>query len=215
MTDAGAPRAHGCEPIVLASASPRRREILTTLGVPFEAHAMDVDERPEEGESASALARRVALAKAGAGAARVGPSRFVLGADTVVDVDGVGLGKPEGDADARRMLALLGGRAHVVRTAVALARGDERRVIEVVTEVRFRRLTGPTIEAYVESGEGRDKAGAYAVQGLGGGLVVSITGSPSNVVGLPAAETIDLLLEAGAIPCWPLVPLATLGGDRP
>lgn len=192
--------------IVLASASPRRREILTALGVPFEAHAMDVDESPAAGESASALARRVARAKADAGVRRFGPSRHVLAADTVVDVDGVGLGKPEDDADARRMLALLSGRTHQVRTAVALAFAGQVRALEVVTDVRFRALDAATIDRYVASGEGRDKAGAYAVQGLGGGFVVSVSGSSSNVVGLPAAETIDLLLEAGAIACWPLPP---------
>lgn len=190
--------------IVLASASPRRREILTALGVSFEAHAMDVDESPAVGESASGLARRVARAKAEACVRRFGPGRYVLAADTVVDVDGVGLGKPEDDADARRMLTLLSGRAHQVRTAVALAFGGELRVIEVVTEVWFRPLDAGTIDRYVASGEGRDKAGAYAVQGLGAGLVLSITGSPSNVIGLPAAETVDLLVEAGALACWPL-----------
>lgn len=191
-------------PIVLASASPRRREILTLLGVPFEAHAMDVDESPEPGELASALGLRIARKKVEAGAARFGEGRFVLAADTVVDVDGVGLGKPDDDADACRMLGLLGGRDHQVRTAVALAHGGEVTVIESVTEVRFRPLDVGTIERYVASGEGRDKAGAYAMQGLGAALVVSIAGSSSNVIGLPAAETIDLLVRRGALPRWPV-----------
>jgi septum formation protein len=191
-------------PIILASASPRRREILGLLGVPFEAFAMDVDETPEPGELASTLGLRVARKKAEAGAERFGPERFVLAADTVVDVDGVGLGKPVDDHDARRMIELLSGRDHHVRTAVALAHGGDVRVLESITEVRFRSLDAGTIERYVASGEGRDKAGAYAMQGLGAALVVSIAGSSSNVIGLPAAETIDLLVAAGAIPRWPL-----------
>lgn len=191
-------------PIVLASASPRRREILTLLGVPFEVRPMDVDETPLAGELASALGIRVARRKAEAGAAAVGPERFVLAADTVVDVDGAPLGKPDDDADARLMIAMLGGREHVVRTAVALAHRGTITSLEVVTAVAFRALDAATIDRYVASGEGKDKAGAYAMQGLGAALVTRIDGSSSNVIGLPAAETIDLLVRAGALPRWPL-----------
>lgn len=190
--------------LVLASGSPRRREILTTLGISFDVRSSGADETPHVGESALALARRVAREKcvSALSSAEAGDSAF-LAADTVVDVDDLPLGKPEDDADAARMLRALSGRAHWVHTACALGVRGELDVISVSTEVRFRELDDAMIARYVSSGEGRDKAGAYAVQGLGGGLVREVRGSPSNVIGLPAAETIDLLLAHGVLSKWP------------
>lgn len=186
---------------VLASASPRRREILETLGLAFEVVPSDVDETPIAGLAPAALATRLAVEKAREVAAR--EPGFVLGADTVVVVDGEVLGKPRDDADAARMIARLAGRAHEVITGVALCSEGGLEALAVTTRVWFRALDAARIERYVATGEGRDKAGAYAVQGIGAGLVTRIEGSWSNVVGLPAAETIDLLARAGALGAWP------------
>lgn len=188
--------------IVLASASPRRREILGTLGLAFEIHVADVDESVLAGEPAAAYVARVAASKARTVAARRAGA-VILAADTTVVVDGAILGKPEDDDDARRMLGLLSGRAHDVLTAIAIESGTRSLARVVRTEVVFRALDAAAIDGYLASGEHRDKAGAYGIQGLAMGLVREIRGSYTNVVGLPAAETIDLLLEAGAITRWP------------
>jgi len=193
---------------VLASASPRRRAILQTLHVPCRVVPSRVDETRREGEGAIEWVARAARDKATEVAGRLReerPAPFVLGADTVVLSEGNALGKPADDDDARRMLASLSVRWHEVVTAVALVRRGagvlgERRVH---TQVRFRELGDDEIDGYVASGEPRDKAGAYAVQGLGGGLVAAIEGSYHNVVGLPAAETIGLLREHAALERWP------------
>jgi septum formation protein len=211
--------------LVLASGSPRRREILTTLGLTFEVRPTGVDETPRGGESAVALAARIARAKCEAAIAAgheaplplpsgegrgEGPSpqpptpdHAFLAADTVVDIDGAPLNKPDDDAHAARMLRSLSGRSHRVHTACALGVRGAVHAILVSTDVEFRVLDPGTIDRYVASGEGRDKAGAYAVQGLGAGLVTAVRGSPSNVIGLPAAETIDLLVAHGVIARWP------------
>lgn len=189
--------------LVLASGSPRRREILDALGIAFDVRATGADETPHAGERALDLALRIARAKCEAAMAREGAGVAVLAADTVVDVDSVPLNKPEDDEDARRMLRALSGRAHRVHTAFALGLDGDVRVRSVTSEVIFRALDAGTIDRYVASGEGRDKAGAYAVQGMGAGLVVEVRGSPSNVIGLPAAETAALLVERGVIACWP------------
>jgi septum formation protein len=189
--------------LVLASGSPRRREILTALGVPFEVRVTNADETPRAGETARDLAARVARAKCEA--AMTEPGVAYLAADTVVDVDGTPLNKPESDDDARRMLRLVSGRSHFVHTAVALGVGGVVHARCVSTEVVFRALDAGAIDRYVASGEGRDKAGAYAMQGMGAGLVLEVRGSPSNVIGLPAAETVALLVAHGVIPCWPPV----------
>lgn len=188
--------------LVLASASPRRREILDTLGVSFEVCPSEAPEHARAGEAPEALAQRLAGEKASS--IEAGPDAWVLGADTVVVVDDDVLGKPEDDAEARAMLARLAGRWHRVITGVALAR--DGRVLEdlaVETRVRFAPMDAARIDRYVATGEGRDKAGAYAVQGIGAGLVARIEGSYLNVVGLPAAETIALLERHGALEEWP------------
>lgn len=195
-------------PLVLASASPRRREILTTLGVPFRIVPSDVDESRRPGEEALAWVARAARIKAEDVAAKLAgesPAPFVLGADTVVVLDEEPLGKPAGDDEAFTMVRRLAGRWHEVVTSMALARAGSG-VLEtqtVLTRVRFRDLTTEEIEGYVASGEGRDKAGAYAVQGLGAGLVVELAGSYHNVVGLPAVETLHLLRRSGVLEAWP------------
>jgi septum formation protein len=168
---------------VLASASPRRAELLRAAGFGFDVLVADVDETVQCGESPEAYVRRVAAAKAQAVAARV-PGRQVLAADTTVVAGGEILGKPMDAADATRMLRLLSGRTHEVLTAVCLNQSCE---VEV-TEVDFVALTTAEIEWYVASGEPMDKAGAYAIQGLASRFVSAVRGSYSNVVGLPISR---------------------------
>lgn len=175
-------------PLVLASGSPRRRELLGRLGIPFDVVTADVDETPGAGESPSELVDRLAAAKAVA-VSRQRPGAVVIGADTVVAVDGEILGKPADADDARRMLQTLSGRWHDVHTGIALAVDGAVAAGAVVrTAVRFAELTDAEICWYVATGEPLDKAGAYALQGAGGALVAAVAGSPSNVVGLPLAE---------------------------
>lgn len=179
--------------LVLASASPRRRELLSHLGVSFEVRAADIDESVKPGERASAYVERLAREKAAAIKGDV-----VLAADTSVVLDEAILGKPGNDAAlGAQMLRSLSGRAHQVMTGVAVRgpHGVESRV--VVSTVHFRALTGPEIAWYVATGEGADKAGGYALQGKAGAFITSVEGSPSNVIGLPLADTVELLRRAG------------------
>lgn len=184
--------------LVLASASPRRRELLTQIGVRHRVQAADVDETLRAGEAAEDYVLRLARAKAGALPAGGLP---VLGADTSVVVDGRVLGKPVDDADARAMLRCLSGREHQVLSAVALCHGERVEARLSVTRVWFRMIDDALVDRYVASGEPRDKAGAYGIQGLGGALVARIDGSYTGVVGLPLAETVDLL-QAFNVPFW-------------
>jgi septum formation protein len=183
--------------LVLASSSPRRVEILTSLGIPFAVDPADVPEEIRPGESARDAASRLAADKAAPVAARR-PDRWVLAADTLVLVGEEILGKPRDDADARRMLGLLAGREHRVVTAVRLQRGAEagRERIET-SRVRISPLSPEEILWYVATGEPRDKAGAYAVQGLGSRFIESVAGSYTNVMGLPARSVYLLLRESG------------------
>jgi septum formation protein len=179
--------------LILASASPRRRALLQQLGFTFAVVPSDVPETPHPGEAPAAFARRIARAKATA-VARRHPGAVVLGADTVVVVDGEILGKPTDRADARRMLERLSGRAHRVLTAVTLVgAGAAVEDTLVETEVEFRRLDAADIDTYLDSGEPFDKAGAYAVQGGAEAFVTRLNGSYSNVVGLPVDEVAALL----------------------
>lgn len=182
--------------LVLASASPRRRELLHQLGLRFVVEAADVDERLQVGESPADYALRIAQEKAAAVAAR-GVDAPVLGADTDVVVDGEVLGKPRDRAHALHMLERLSGRRHAVYSSVALLSGGlcERRLC--VTEVEFDVLNAAQREAYWASGEPQGKAGAYAIQGLGAAFVRRIDGSYSGVMGLPLFETCELLRGAG------------------
>jgi septum formation protein len=191
-------------PLVLASASPRRREILGKLGLTFTVAPADVDESLRADEDPVHYVERLAEAKARAAATGDGEACY-LGADTTVVLDGEVLGKPVDRADSERMLRLLCGRQHTVHTAVALwitPEGVLHRVL-ASTEVRFRAFGEATLRGYVQSGEGLDKAGSYGIQELGAALVSEVHGSYSNVVGLPAAETIELLEAAGVIEAWP------------
>ncbi len=201
-------------PLVLASGSPRRRELLASLGVTFEVRPADVDETVRPGESSVDLVRRLALDKAQAGLDRAPEADLVvLGADTVVVLDGEVLGKPGGPADARRMLRALSGRSHQVLTGVAVAsrRTPAGRTAEDVTlapavdvaveveaaQVTFAGLTDDDIDAYVATGEPMDKAGSYGIQGGAGRFVVSLLGDRDAVIGLPLDVTRRLLVEAG------------------
>jgi septum formation protein len=174
--------------LVLASGSPRRRDLLALLGVPFSATDADVDETPHDGERPLDLVRRLAADKA-----RSVDGDPVLAADTVVDVDGEVLGKPVDADDARRMLRCLSGRTHLVHTAVAVRSGEQVELEVVSTSVRFVPVSEEAIEWYVGTGEPFGKAGAYALQGAGGALVDGVEGSVSNVVGLPLATVVRLL----------------------
>ena len=180
--------------IVLGSASPRRAELLRAAGIEFDVLHADVDESIHQGEVPDAYVRRVAEAKALAVVSRAA-KRVVLAADTTVVIDETMLGKPADDADAKRMLCVLSGRTHEVLTAVAVSRaGMTRPLVEVErTEVEFAPLTEFEIDWYVATGEPRDKAGAYAIQGYASRFVTRIDGSFSNVVGLPIALVYQML----------------------
>jgi septum formation protein len=180
--------------LVLASASPRRAQLLTAIGVRFEVVPADVDESPEAGESPEAYVQRLALAKAREVAVRH-PGRLVLGADTTVTVDAEILGKAADEAEAHAMLARLAGRAHDVHTGVALVQGGTSTVACATTRVWFEPMTFEDIQAYVAAGEWRDKAGAYGIQGRISRLVARVEGSYTNVVGLPVALVWGLLMR--------------------
>ncbi len=193
-------------PIVLASGSPRRRELLTALGLEFEVCPSNAPEPPPApGERPEDYARRMARVKT-MEVAVLYPESVVLGADTIVvraDVSGpeAVLGKPADDADALAMLASLSGKEHMVVTGCCLALpGKSIPVVQAVsTRVRMRQSGEGELSAYIATGEPHDKAGAYAIQGLGAFLVESVQGSYTNVVGLPVAEVVELLLAAGVI----------------
>jgi septum formation protein len=183
--------------VTLASQSPRRRELLAQLGLALDVRPAHADETPRPGEAPRAYVERLAREKARAVAGAV-----VLGADTTVAVDGRILGKPDDAADAARMLRALSGRAHEVVTGVCVRAAGREEAVTVATEVLFAPLDEARIAWYVATGEPLDKAGAYAVQGAGGLFVREVRGSVSNVVGLPLAETLELLARAGAALPW-------------
>jgi len=180
-------------PLLLASVSPQRRAILEQLRIPFDDVAPRYEERPEEGDPV-ALVRAHALGKARSVAAQAG-GRPVLGVDTDVVLDGRVLGKPTGPADAERMLEALSGRTQEVISGLCLLTPGWEEVAHETTRVTFRALTPRDIAHYVHEGEWRDRAGAYAIQGLGAGLVERIEGDYLNVVGLPAALLVRLLAD--------------------
>lgn len=192
--------------IYLASASPRRRELLGQIGIPFERIACEIDEIPLPGEAARPYVERLARAKAAAGIAAAQaaglPTRLLLAADTTVALEGQILGKPIDTADARAMLAQLSGSTHEVLTGVAISDGQRCEYQLSCSMVRFRQLSAAEIAAYVASGEPLDKAGSYGAQGLGAVLIEEIRGSFSGVVGLPLAETVALL-QRFDYPFWP------------
>lgn len=179
--------------IVLASGSPRRRQLLEQLGYVLEVRPSAIDETPTRGEAPVAYARRMAVEKS---AACQAPERVVVSADTVVHRDGVIYGKPADAEDAVRMLLELGD--HLVTTGTCVSLGGEQRVRAVTTRVRFRPTLGEAeVRGYVATGEPMDKAGGYGIQGIGGFLIQDIAGSHSNVIGLPLAEVLEDLVAFG------------------
>lgn len=185
----------GLPSLVLASASPRRRDLLTGLGVRFTVRPVDVDETPRDGEDPHAYVLRLAEEKA---AARAGAGELLLAADTSVILDGEILGKPGDLEEARVMLSRLAGREHTVLTGVALLEGggDRRSAVEE-SRVRIAALSEEELRWYVATGETLDKAGSYAVQGLGAMFVEAVYGDYTNVVGLPLPTTYRLFRELG------------------
>ncbi len=202
----------GATPLILASASPRRTEILSTLGLPHRVEPARVDEAPRPGEDPAAHVERLAREKAAQVAGRH-PGAWVVAGDTVVTVDGGVLGKPADPEDAVAMLLALQGRPHRVASGLAVAAppGKERpgpvllSGVEI-TEVRFRPFDEATARAYVATGEPMDKAGAYGIQGLGSALVMGISGDYSGVVGLPVSLLLALLERAGSPYRFPTPP---------
>lgn len=194
-------------PLLLGSGSPRRREILTTLGLPLRIVSLDVDERMRAGESAAAYLERITADKLSSAARHASGCGAVLVADTSVILDGSVLGKPADCDDARAMIAALSGRDHEVWTRFAIASGDDPSAAlhaeTVCTRVTFRVLGDDEIAAYAATGEGLDKAGAYAIQGIGAFAVSRIEGSYSNVVGLPACEVVSALRRVGLLGRFP------------
>lgn len=182
--------------VILASASPRRRELLSLVGIPHVVEPADIDESYREGEEAPQHAERLAREKAATVAARH-PDAVVIAADTIVLIDGLVLGKPSDDADAERMLAMLGGQTHVVLTAVAVAYHGELRAGVESVRVTFRRLTRERIRAYIATGEPMDKAGAYGIQGFGATIVERIEGDYFAVMGLPLVRLVGLMRDVG------------------
>ncbi|MDN5516733.1 MAG: Maf-like protein [Pseudomonas sp.] len=189
--------------LFLASASPRRRELLAQIAVPCVTQIASIDETPLPGEQPEAYVERLARGKAHAGLAALSnsPDAVVLGADTAVVLDGQILGKPLDFEDFRRMLAGLSGRSHQVMTAVALVSRQAEAARVVCSDVTFRHLSEAEICAYWASGEPCDKAGGYGIQGLAAIFVNRIEGSYSAVVGLPLCETAQMLGDFG-IACW-------------
>jgi septum formation protein len=184
--------------LILASASPRRAELLRSAAIDFEVQPADVDESVRSGETPEQYVCRVAREKARV-AAQGNAGAVVLAADTTVVVDGHILAKPEDDEDARRMLRLLAGRSHQVLTGVCVIGNGAEQVRVESTLVTFAPLTDQEIDCYVASGEPADKAGAYAIQGIASRFITRIDGSYSNVVGLPVAVVDDMLRKIAPV----------------
>ncbi len=182
--------------VVLASASPRRRQLLNLIGIAHEVRPANIDETMRPRETPRRHAERLAREKASAIAKR-DPDLITIGADTIVVVNRKVLGKPRDTDDAARMLALLSGREHVVTTAVAVSRGKKLRSAVEEVRVKFRRLRDDEIEAYIATGEPMDKAGAYGIQGYGATIVERIEGDYFAVMGLPIVRLVGLLRDVG------------------
>lgn len=182
--------------VILASQSPRRRELLTLIGIPHEVRPADIDETPLPGELPVPHAERLARAKAHALAERE-PDAVVIAADTIVVVDGDILGKPRDDDDAQAMLARLSGRTHTVYTAIAVARGAHTESAVEAVEVTFRLLSAAEIADYVATREPMDKAGAYGIQGYGATIVERVDGDYFSVMGLGLRRLVELLARVG------------------
>lgn len=185
-----------CPVVVLASQSPRRRDLLALVGIAHEVIPADIDESPHHGETHLEHVERLAAEKAQAIAA-VRPDAVVIGADTIVVLDGALLDKPSSEEDALRTLTLLSGRSHTVHTAVAVSyRGETLSAVETVG-VTFRELTNERIASYIRTGEPMDKAGAYGIQGYGATIVRRVDGDYFAVMGLPPGLLVELLAKHG------------------
>lgn len=189
----------GVTALVLASASPRRSELLRLLVSSFDCHPVDIDETPQRNEAPAAYVERLAREKAQACPLE---GAVVLAADTTVTLDGLILGKPDNRESARQMLSTLSGRSHEVMTAVAARRREELVAVVVTTRVEFATLDTQTIERYLDTPEPWDKAGGYGIQGYAGSFVRNIEGNYSAVVGLPLLETRELLARFSLYPDW-------------
>lgn len=206
-------------PLLLGSGSPRRRELLATLRLPLLVAPVDVDESGREGEPARDYLERIVATKLAAAAAlpAAAGAGAILVADTGVILDGAVLGKPSDEAEARAMIRALAGREHEVWTRFAIAgpggSGGARYAETVATRVQFRALDDEEIEGYAATGEGLDKAGAYAIQGIGAFAVARIEGSWSNVVGLPVCEVIAALRRTGLLARFPAARPGGEGGE--
>ena len=184
--------------IILASQSPRRRELLTQMGIEkFKICAPDVDEHLEGHPAPQELVTTLSRRKAGAVAAQAGAGALIIAADTVVSVDGMILGKPRDKEDARRMLTALSGRSHEVYTGLTVFYGDKAVTEYETTQVTFRLLTEGEIDSYIRTGEPMDKAGAYGIQGFGSLLVEGLQGDYFNVMGLPVCRLGRILAKLG------------------
>lgn len=187
--------------LILASASPRRTEILRQIGVRHQVVPANIDETPRHHESAIDYVKRMAIEKTQYVISLVSDNKLVLGADTCVACDSNIFGKPRDQDDAMKMLHALSGKSHQVHTAVALGHKKECSVIMSTTDVIFRKLSEQECLSYWQTGEPQDKAGSYAIQGYGAVFVESIKGSYSGVVGLPIEQT-SLLLQRFGVPIW-------------
>lgn len=185
--------------LILASASPRRAELLRQIGVKFEQHPVDIDERPKAGEPPEEYVERLAREKAFAGLDDLGDGP-ILGSDTAVVADGEILGKPRDQAHFVAMMERLSGTTHQVMSAVAILDRETCKTAISVTDVRFRSLNRAEIVNYWQTGEPRDKAGGYAIQGMAAEFIARIEGSYSGVMGLPLYETSALLRDFGVLP---------------
>lgn len=192
----------GAAQIILASASPRRRELLEQIGIKAIVRAVDIDESQKQNESVSDYVERLAMEKAQCGFDSIRSDEVlpVLGSDTIVEIDGVILGKPENRQHAKKMLMRLSGKKHEVITSVAIVTQDKRVIVTSRSQVQFKTLETQEIESYLASGEADDKAGAYAIQGIAAQFVKNINGSFSGVMGLPLYETVELLKQCGVTP---------------
>lgn len=185
--------------LYLASQSPRRRELLQQICVPFEPLTVDVDETVLANESPTDYVQRLALEKARAGVQQMSPHAWVLGADTSVVLEQQIFGKPSNAKDAMHMLQQLSGKTHQVMTAIALVSATQVLTRLNISAVQFRSLQMDEIERYIATGEPHDKAGAYAIQGLAAQFISHLSGSYSGVMGLPLYETAEILRHAGLI----------------
>ena len=187
--------------IILASASPRRHQLLQQIGIRVMVRPVDIDEKQKNGEAVIDYVQRLAMEKAQRGFDIIKNRQKlpVLGSDTIIELDGTILGKPGNRSLAKRMLLKLSEKKHTVYTAVAIVTEDTKIIVTSSTQVQFKRLDEAEIDCYLESGEADDKAGAYAIQGIAAQFVKNINGSYSGVMGLPLYETTQLLKQCGVL----------------